>query len=258
MATMTMILNIIFAYLFFKTYKRYYFLFSIIVIVAIITPHILHGHLLIPKQYAQEYSQSIIFLLDLILIYIIYFIFKDQIKKIKREKEKTEERLLDSYKYIGEANRQLNLFDKFINFFSIRQNPAKVKEKKIFNELLKTIINSVVKSDKGLIRFTEVDKKRTIKEFSYSKDGNPFIIRLSNAKIIEKKSNPGDLTDNKKIKIISSDYTNSNIKCVLCYPKKQKEDKENIDIKLLKNLIKQIHLLFIAMYSEKILNNQRR
>lgn len=239
------LLNLVMAYIFYYLYKRLYFLFGIVIIIAILTPHLLHGHILIPEEYAQKYAQSIVLLLDLALVYMFYFIFRRETKRISTDKKKAEENLLDSYKYIGKTNIQLNLFNKFINSFSSKQNKGVFKEKDIFTDLLVTMVNSVVKANKGLIRFINKDNKRTIKEFIYHNDGDQFVVKLSNREALDHKESS---FNNHEVVVVQSDYVNTKIRCLFCYAKKQPEG--DIDKNLLQTLLNQVHLLFLVTYSK--------
>lgn len=223
-----------------KSKVKLYYLFGIVALIAILTPHIVHGHILIPERYAE----SVILILDLLLAYVFYLVYKRDVNKINQDKSIVQQNLLASYKYIGQSNIQLDLFNQFINSLSPRQNGNKLKEKNIFQDLLQTMVSSVAKASKGLIRFIDADGKRTIKEYSFHKDGDQFVVKLSNIEALdhnEIKSPTGD------VKVIQSDYNNSKIKCVFCYSSHQSKSK--VDYKLLKTLLNQIHLLFLVSYS---------
>ncbi len=225
---------------------KFYFLFGLVFIIAILTPHLVHGHVFIPVKYAQ----SAVLFLDLIMAYIFYLVYKREIDKINHDKRRIKEDLLDSYKYIGKVNRQVDLFKKFINFLSLNKDKNKFKGKNIFDDLLTTMMNSVAKSDKGLIRFINKDSGRTIKEFFYHKEGDQFVVKLSNAKLIKEDLDFNELVnDNGEINIVSSDYDYLKIRCILCYTKKEEG---NTDIELLKTLLNQIHLLFLIIYSRVV------
>ena len=218
------------------TKLKFYILFSIVFIIAILTPHIVHGHVLIPQQYAQ----STVLLLDLILAYIFYQIYKREIYKINLNKKIIEKNLNDSYKYIGVSNNKMELINKFVNSFAKLPKSKSQKEKEIFSELLMTLVCSVAKSNKGLLRFIDAKQQKTLKEYSYHCEGDQFVVKLPNSKILQ--SNNYNI-DNSELNVLQSDITNTNTKCVLCYKKNQKE---KIDYKLLKILINQVHLLFLT------------
>jgi hypothetical protein len=132
-----------------KSRAKLYGLLGIVVLIAILTPHIVHGHVLIPERYAE----SVILLLDVLLAFIFFLVYRRDVNKINLDKALVQQNLLASYKYIGQTNTQLELFNQFINSLSPKQNINSLKEKNIFYELLKTMVNSVAQGKKGLIRF---------------------------------------------------------------------------------------------------------
>jgi len=243
------LLDTVLAYIFYRSYNEVWFLFVIVIIIAILTPHILHGHVLLPEKYAQRYAESIALLLDLALAFMFYSIYRRDIGKIREEQTRTEENLIDSYEYIGKANGQIDLFRRFINFFLFKKENGG-KQAEVFNSLLITIMNSVAKSEKGFIRFIDAGNGRTIKEFTFHKNGEQVKIKLPNAKVIKKDFNFEKVIENgEEINIVASDLDDSRVKCVLCYIKNQEEE---TDLNLLKTLLNQVHLLFLAIWQPAI------
>lgn len=216
---------------------KFYILFGIVFLVAILTPHIVHGHIFISEKYAE----SAILFLDIILAYVFYLMYKREMKKADKEKRKTEEDLLDSYKYIGKANVHASMLRKFVNFISLRYcDKKKFNEKKVFNNLLSIIVVSFLKVNNGAVRFIDKKSGNTVGEFFYNKSEQEFKIKLSNNEIIHNK-----IISNKKINIIKSDYKNGEIICVFYY---NKNINEEVDVNFLKTLINQMHLLFLSNY----------
>ena len=68
-------------------------LFGLVALIAVSTPHLLPGHVIVP----EEYAQSIVLFLNLAMAAVFYHLYKKDLEKIAREKEKTEEQLIDSY-----------------------------------------------------------------------------------------------------------------------------------------------------------------
>jgi hypothetical protein len=229
--------------------KKFYFLFGIVIIIAILTPHIVRGHILLPERYAE----SVVLLIDLLLAYTFYVIYRWDVNKIEKDKESAEKTLLDTYKYIGKTNIQIDLFEKFINTLSAETNGKKINEKDIFMDLLATMVTSVANSNKGLIRFIDQNNKKTIKEFSYHKEGDQFVAKLSNSEVLNNKKNK---FNKGKLIILQSDYINTKLRCVFCYTREKMID---VDFKLLKTLLNQFHLLFSLAYSDlcNLNKNQR-
>jgi hypothetical protein len=216
---------------------KFFFLFGLVLVIAILTPHIMHGHLYVP----EEYAQSIILILDLIMAFVFYLLYQKETTKLKQEKKLVENNLIDSYQYIGQINNKMRLINNF-NRPLEKLNKNNLGEKELFQEYLQNIIVSLAFSDKGFIRFIEAESKRTIKEFYYHQRGDQFVAKLSNQEIIDEAQPFGT-----KVQVIESDYTQAKIRCVLCY---SRLSEKKVDLQLMKNLINQAHLLFLALYHQ--------
>lgn len=212
---------------------KFVLLFILFAIIAVLTPHIIQGHILIP----EEFAESVLIFADIVLAYIFYLIYRHDIKKINEAKQKVEKSLLDSYQYIGQINSERELMDHFMGLIFLRDYQDKPKEH--INILLANLLVTVAKSDRGLLRFIDNENKNTIREFFYHKEGDQFVTKLSNASLVE-----GDLEiyNHNGIQVIKSGLEDKKIICVLCFKKKVGEE---IDIKMLKLLLNQIHLLFL-------------
>jgi len=200
--------------------------------------------MLVPKAYAQ----SFILLLDLLMALLFYLVYRKDVKKINNDKRIVENDLLESYQYIGKINREVELFEQFINFLASNDDlTSKNGKKNIFKALLINILVSVVKANKGFLRFIDVATEKTISEFYYHEAGDQFIFKLSNSELLDDRFN--NSASRNGIKIFESDYHNTKIRCILCYAAKDENEKEKVDIKFLKSLLNQIHLLFLVTSS---------
>lgn len=215
----------------FKT--RLYFLVGMIFVslIALATPHIIHGHFIIPRPYAQ----STILFIDLIIAYIFYYFYQKKLKKLNQ----VENELVSAYEYIGLINNKMQLINDFINNLPVNDIENKSQKKWFFENLLKKIIVSVTKAKLGLLRFVDRENNKTISEFYYHQNNQPNDLKLSNKEII--KSHDGISKDG--LTILRSDFPKTKITCILCY----QDNNQLIDFKLLKSLLNQIHLLFLII-----------
>ncbi len=217
-------------------------LFGLVVLIAVSTPHLLHGHVIVP----EEYAQSIVLFLNLAMAAVFYHLYKKDLEKIAKEKEKTEEQLIDSYKYIGKTNVTMEIYNRFINLLPTRSR--RIKEKDIFMVLLQNLLISVLKTDKGFLRFINSENTKTVKEISFNRKNEHYRVKLSNIEII--KNRVEDHYADQGIAVIRSDYENTRIICTLCY---WDNSSEEVDARLVKTLLNQIHLLFLAIHSDHLL-----
>lgn len=213
----------------------FYLLFGSLAFFTLLTPHIIHGHSFISENYAQ----SLVLLLDFLTAYALYVIYKRKMQSLVRENYTMEERLSSSYIYIGKMNNVVALFKKFSSLISVK-NQDTIKKNSVFDSMLASMLVSVAKTDRGFVRFIDAESGNTIREFLFSKNSNEFYPKLSNVAILEGKI---DDMDKKDIIVVESDYRNLELRCVLCFP----NDDQIVDFEILRALLNQMHLLFIAV-----------
>ena len=219
----------------FKIRAVFFALFGVLIVLVLLTPHIDTGHLPIPERYAQ----SLVLFIEMIVGYVFYGFYKRMMNKLHEEKNTYEQRLLNSYGYIGKMNNLLDLFKDFGKNLFGEENSA--DEKEIFKVLLSNMLITVAKSEKGFLRFINSVTGNTVKESYFSKDGTDFAVGLSNADLLM-----GKIINKKDFFVIKSDYADMGVICVLCL---FKPDIENVDMQILKPLLNQTHLLYLAMHN---------
>ena len=215
-----------------KSYIKFYILFLAVAIVALLTPHIIHGHVFIPREYAQ----SAVLAIDIILGYIFYILYRRDVERIQRENKHMEKVIMDAYKHVGDTNRKNEILGKFLEF--LNQKDDYPSDKDIFHHLMQNIIVSVAKSDKGLLRFVDSKTSRTIKEYHFHKDGDQFVVRVSNKLLLSGKHNKSD-----KICVLESSISKNGIKAFLCFESRENTNRDN---DFIKSLINQVYLLFLV------------
>lgn len=213
-----------------KIRTMFYALFGILGFFILLTPHMIAGHFFVSEKYAQ----SLMLLTIMIVGYFFYGFYRRKIEGIYNEKIQAEKRLSHSYSYIGKINNIVDVFKKFGRIFP--QKHTETKEDEIFNTLLSNMVVSVSKSEKGFLRFIDVENGRTLKEFYFSKNGNDLRVKVSNNAVLEQKYEHLD-----GVLIIESDYKNTGVCCIICVTKTN-----NIDVELIKPLLNQTHLLYLV------------
>jgi len=212
----------------------FYALFGILGLLVVMTPHIIEGHFFVPEKSAE----SLFLFVEMTIGYLFYRFYLRKMENMEDEKTQAEKRLVYSYKYIGETNNIIEIFKRFGRLFL--QGNSEIKKGEIFDNLLSNIIVSVAKSRKGFLRFIDIKNGRTLKEFYFSKSGENMKTKVSNLAILE-----NGKYDKSDILIIESDYRDTGICCILCIQKTKK-----VDIELVKSLLNQTHLLYLAIYKK--------
>jgi len=146
-----------------------YWLFLIIFIVAVMVPDIIHVDIFgLPHEKIDELA---IFLLG--MFGFLFFILKEhQLAVQQKDKEREQRRLqqtakdlVESYSYIGEINRKMDILMQIGIGLSERPNLNKAKESEIYKSILDSA-NFLLKANCSTLRFVNIKTSRTIKEVS--------------------------------------------------------------------------------------------
>lgn len=146
-----------------------YWIYLILFILAVLIPDIIRNNFYFLSETRLE--ELLIFLLG--MAGFLIFVFKEhQLFIQQREKEKSQKRLtqtakdlVDSYSYIGEVNRKMDILMQVGLGLSDRSAINKAKEKEIYLTIIEAA-NSVLKSRCAYLRFVDIGSGRTKKEIS--------------------------------------------------------------------------------------------
>jgi hypothetical protein len=218
-------------------------LFSVIVL----TPKIISGPLylsekLIIEEEVIEGSLLCILLFLSILIYNLYkhevYKQKEIINKINNDKKSAEEKLDDSFKYIGQINVQIQQIKSIFN------NYDKFPETK--NDFKKTLfyfserVFGITDANWVLFRIINCNSGKTINEQFETRHGYTFEYpHISNKMIIEKQSRAS-------FTIVISNPQNLNILACCVLPAEKISNDEHIFIQAITN---EITMLFVILNS---------
>ena len=219
--------------------------FAVIVANVALVPHIFKGYSIGMFEIAEDYEQSVMIIAESLLVILLYRMYSKKMHALNAEYEETENNLKNSYKHIGKVNIELELLRNFITTYPL-SGVGKAEEKNSYEKLLSYMLVSVAKASQGFVRFIDIQTGKTLKEFHYSAEENQSSnIKLSNSLVMKKNLNYAYTDKGGDVEVLESYYQESPIKCVLCFPKKEK----NFDRSLLQLLLTHIHLIFIASRS---------
>lgn len=68
---------------FFRHRIRFGALFALVVMAAVSTPHIVHGHFIVPERFGQ----SAVILLDVLVFLVIFFFYQGETRKLTAERD---------------------------------------------------------------------------------------------------------------------------------------------------------------------------
>ena len=235
-----------------------YWIYLSIFIITVMIPDIISGKILfLSENHAEEMA---IFLMGAIgfLIFIknerqIFFQKKE--KEINQKKIKqTVKDLVESYSYIGEVNRKMDLLMNIALGLTDRSTLSKTKE----NEIYRSIISAaklLFKAREVRLRFLNTDTKQTIKEIQEkNKSFKKSIFPIKNNKIIIKKG--ASYQKRKKYLVVSSLQEVNKIKSYIIiqgYDLQEEKNPKNTEI--LKLFASQALFVYSFMHDKKAFCN---
>lgn len=234
-----------------------YWIYLVIFVLAVFSPDIVHRGLFFLQKNAPENEVRMLEELSIFLFgvlgFLIFFWKEKQLKfnirersKFQKEASQTSKDLKNSYLYIGEINRKLEILKNIALGFSENSLPFSSSKLEIYNSITEAL-KMLGKTNSFIIRIVDEEKNNTIKEI-YGQEKIIFKIKNSSLKLMEGKNY-----------IINDDYyifrSPQKIDNIRTYIIIQRETNRQIeDTKLIKMLATQILFLYILTkkYKTKI------
>jgi hypothetical protein len=227
-----------------------------LLIIALVVQHelIMSGLYNIP----EEYIESALTVFILLIAYFTYRLYKKELQEKEIEKKKlednlksTDEKLLESFKYIGLVNVRLPLVKNITTDLLKNHSPREKNKKEIINQLLSMATTSIAKVEWGIFRFIDTQSKTTVKEFVYNPSGNSSLNKhIPNSELLlthEKNLNFNTLEN---FSIIHTSDQETQIQCFFIFPKNQSTPTE--ELPLLLAITDQAQLFFKYLYSPEV------
>ena len=225
----------------------YVILFSFI----IFTPTLINGPIYLSKKIIVEEEiiegslLCILFFLSIIILNVYkneVYKHKEIIKTINNEKKITEERLFDSFNYIGKVNVQIQEIKSIFNA-SDRYPETKNDFKKIFRFLSGRVLG-IVNTDWVLFRIININTQKTLSEcFETRQDFSCNYPILGNKMIIEKQPILGVTT-------VISNPQNLNILVYCALPIDNISNDQHVFIQAILNEITKLYVIFNSLYDK--------
>ena len=227
-----------------------YWIFLVIFIITVLVPDIIRSDFLFLSETHVE--EILIFLLGAIA-FAIFMKNEQQLVVHKKEKEKDKKKieqtmkdLVESYSYIGEVNRKMDLLMNTALGLSERSSLNTSHE----NETYKSIVGAssfLFKADFTALRFIDLKDAKTKKEFRSNNSGPT----LKNDTLLKLKKNL-DVKQYKNFLVVESNQTIENIKSFIIISGFDSEEQENPkNIEILKVFASQALFLYSYTHKEK-------
>jgi hypothetical protein len=153
-----------------------YWVFLILFIIAVLIPDIIRGPVYFLEEERAE--EIVIFLMGAIG-FLVFMRNEYRISVQKKEKEKEEKRmkqtvkdLVESYSYIGEVNRKMDILMSIALGLSDRSTLNKNREKEIYESII-SAGNFLLKADCSFLQFVDQRDLKNLKEIKLDKKKNP-------------------------------------------------------------------------------------
>ncbi len=225
-----------------------YWIFLAIFIITVFIPDIIQGPILFLSETRAE--ELAIFLMGVIAI-LVFVKNERQLLIHKKEKEKDRKKisqtvkdLVNSYSYIGEVNRKMDLLMSIALGLSERSVLNQFKEEEIYQSIV-TATKFLLKADFSTLRFVNTENLNTEKEIKMEEEN----IKIKNKKLI-KLTTETNTEKAENCLIISSSQQLNKIKSYLLvcgYSKDEEQNPKNIEI--LKVFVSQA--LFLYSYTRQ-------
>jgi hypothetical protein len=209
-----------------------YWIFAIIFSIAIMIPDIIRGNISVLAEERAE--ETAIFLLGSVA-FLAFVQNERRIAFQKKEKANSQKQmnqamkdLIDSYSYIGEVNRKMDiLMDVTLDLADFSALDKK-KEKEVYESIINAA-NFLLKADFAMIRFINLKTNKIEKEISLSRHNS---LDISNKDIADMGENI-NVKKQKDILIISSPRKIGEIKSYIIvagYDENEESKPKNIEI----------------------------
>ncbi|MDD2681141.1 MAG: hypothetical protein PHE20_03550 [Patescibacteria group bacterium] len=218
-------------------YKKTAFIISIIIFaIAVGIPLIVKGGVFGISEEILE-----VFLLFFLLLgsYSLNLLYLKEVGRLRRYQVNLEDRLQDTFKYIGSVNLQMEEMRKaFANF---KKYPESKKDIRTVFVYFSEKILSMINADWVILRIIDTKNEHTVREdkFVRHQNGNS-VLKIENKDILSGKKRLNDCT------IISSDQDNLNIKTACILPLKLENRDQEFFIR---SMINQLEMLFVVFSS---------
>lgn len=232
-----------------------YWIFSILFLIAVMVPDIIRGQIYFLREERAE--EFMIFILGAIA-FLTFLQNERRLAVQKKEKENAQKKinqtvkdLVDSYSYIGEVNRKMDILMEIALGLTDRSLLDQKKERELYDSII-SAANFLLKADSTALRFINQETKKTEREFRLPENAN---INISNREL-------NDMSENINVKkqkdclIISSPQRINQAKSYLVinnYDEQEEKNPKNIEI--LKLFASQAIFLYAYMEKENNAND---
>jgi hypothetical protein len=231
----------------------YLIIFSLLFVLVVFTPKLISSslylseNLIIEEEIVEGVLLGIMFFLGVVIVNLYKHEEarqKELLEKIKNDKKTTEEKLIDSFKYIGTLNVQIQEIKSIFNISD--KYPETKNDFKKFFHFFSNRVFGIVNSEWVLFRIIDNNTLKTISEHFESRVGSTCTYpHISNKAIIDENS---ELS----FTIIISNPQNLNILVGCVVPVEKISNEEQIFIQAIANEITMLYVILKSSFYKKV------
>jgi len=222
-------------------------------VLAVASPSFIsHGYFGLKEEYAEETLIFIFGIAGLITFTLYNRIMESRLKERDTaiiDAERAKKELIDSYRYIGQVNRQIDMLKKLSNQTSMTLVDAAAYRK----DLLQSIVSNaaaVTGSRRALLRFADIAKLRTDSE-TYFSIGNSKPLKISNHELRGVHENGMshafvDSEEGHSVLVVASDRKSSLVRAFLIFSVEETPISD-VEVSLLKVFVNQAELVYFNL-----------
>jgi hypothetical protein len=193
---------------------------------------------------SQEMSEAILISFFFSLIFILASFYSRELNKYRKQQEELEDRLKETFKYIGSINLQLEEMKKV--FSSVNKYPESKKDiQALFVHTAERILG-IINADWVLLKMLDVKNGNNLHEYFVSR-GNKRIEKIK----VDNKSLLGGTCSFGSCNIIKSNQENFNIKAFCILPTEIKDENQEFLINSIVNQLEMLFIIFNSLYYKK-------
>ena len=217
-------------------WRNFYFsiLFITFIIIALV-PFLVKSEVFGIKESIFEF---ILISVALSIIYVINYLYFREISRMKKYQVSLEDRLQETFKYIGSINLQMEeMRQAFSNF---KKYPESKKDIQTVLNYFSEKILSMVNADWIILRIIDSNTGRTIRDNKLSRNNtNIRYAKFNNRELLEGRCHLDNCV------VVRSDQVNLNIKVCCILPAKLDENQEFF----IRSMLIQLEMLYIIFSS---------
>ena len=193
---------------------------------------------------SEDISEAIFVSSLFLLMALLFGFYSREVDKYKKQQEELEERLRETFKYIGSINLQLEEMKKV--FRSVNKYPESKKDiQALFVHTAERILG-IINVDWVLLKIVDVKTGNNLHEYFISR-GNKKVDKI---KVENKELLKGDCAYG-ACSIVKSNQENFNIKAFCILPTVEKNNNQDFLINSIVNQLEMLFIIFNSLYYKK-------